>query len=80
MKEVELKPGWLARDVARAVDRVNEWSIVPCDCRDPDTIVESDHHPIEPLWTVRCRTCGWRVSSEATKAEAISVWNKSHSD
>jgi hypothetical protein len=52
----------------------------PCDCRDPDVIVESDHHPSEPLWTVRCRTCGWHGSSEYTKDEAIAAWNNSHDD
>jgi hypothetical protein len=32
--------------------------VLECDCRDPDVIVECDHHPKEPLWVVRCRTLG----------------------
>ena len=29
MMEVSLRPGWLKRDIARAVERIKEWS-APC--------------------------------------------------
>lgn len=59
---------------------MTEGNIVPCDCSDSDVVVESDHHPSEPLWVVRCRTCGWTCAQQDTKAEAISAWNEYHSE
>jgi hypothetical protein len=47
----------------------------PCDCKDSDVIVECDHRPTEPLWVVRCRSCGWQGTHENTKLEAILAWN-----
>jgi hypothetical protein len=55
-------------------------TIIPCDCRDPDTVIENDYHPKEPLWIVRCRTCGWHGTHEDTEAEAIASWNKMHDE
>src|SRR4051812_42464242 len=59
---------------------LKEMAAAPCDCRDPDTVVECDHHPTEPLWVVRCRSCGWQSQHENTKAEAIATWNAEHVD